>query len=151
VPYPVAQMPTGEWEAVIDTNLKGTFLSNRAVLRPMIRQRSGTIVNISSSPGGYQGQAFASAYCASKFGVAALSAALAEEVTGFGVRIQVLFPDAIDTPLLEKTTLSARLGTPLPPARVADLIVYMIALPEDTALLDPVILPSRLPDESVPD
>lgn len=51
LPYAVVQMPTEEWDDVIDTNLKGVFLSNRAVIPTMIQQGSGTILNISSSRG----------------------------------------------------------------------------------------------------
>lgn len=126
-PYPVAQLPLDEWNAIVDTNLTGTFLANRAVLPVMIRQREGTIVNIASSPGGLRGQAFAAAYCASKFGVRGLSQALAEEVRPFGVRVEVLHPDAVDTGLIRHSTLGGRLGPPIQPERVAELIVEMVA------------------------
>lgn len=135
LPYSLAQMPLEEWGEIVDTNLKGTFLSNRAVLPEMMGRQSGTIVNVSSSPGGIKGQPFAAAYCASKFGVLGLSEALAEEATPYGIKVQVVFPDAIDTPLLRRSTLEARLGPSLPADRVASLILYIATLPEDTQLL----------------
>ena len=141
VPHPAAKLPAADWDEILDTNLKGTFLSNRAVLPHMIARRRGEILNISSSPGGVRGQAFAPAYCASKFAVTALSQSIAEEAAPYGVRVQVLFPDAIDTPLLHSSTLPEKLGRPLPPSRVADLIVYMLTLPQDTRLISPLIAP----------
>lgn len=141
VPYSFAQLPVKEWDTVLDTNLSGIFLSNRAALPTMIKQRSGTIINVSSSPGGLHGQPFAPAYCASKFGVIGFSEAVAEEVRQYGVRVQVLLPNATDTPLLDNSTIASRFGTPIPPKRVADLIVYLIALPHDSLLGHLVIAP----------
>ncbi|MBD0347269.1 MAG: SDR family oxidoreductase, partial [Coleofasciculus sp. Co-bin14] len=68
-----------DWQKVIQTNLTGTFLSDRAVLPTMIAQKQGDIINI-SSVSGRQGRAFDAAYCASKFGIIGLSESLAEEV-----------------------------------------------------------------------
>jgi NAD(P)-dependent dehydrogenase (short-subunit alcohol dehydrogenase family) len=143
VPFPVAGTPIEEWDAILDTNLKGTFLSNRAVLPTMIRRGTGEIINVSSSPGGRRGQPFAAAYCASKFGVVGLSEALAREVAPHGVRVQVVLPDATDTPLLHNTLLPERLGPPIPADRVAAFIAYLVALPGDGLLVGPVIAPSR--------
>jgi len=106
------------------------------VLPVMMRQRRGQIVNISSSPGGVFGQPFSAAYCASKFGVNGLSEALAAEVRDYGIRVQIVFPDATDTPLIRDSTLTARLGPPIPASRVADHILFLITAP------DGVILPS---------
>jgi 3-oxoacyl-[acyl-carrier protein] reductase len=132
LPHPVSHLPVDDWDAILDTNLKGVFLSNRAVLPTMIRQGRGQIINISSSPGGICGQPFSAAYCASKFGVNGLSEALGEEVRPYGIRVYLVFPDAVDTPLIKGTTLAARLGQPLPASRVADHILFLVAAPEDS-------------------
>jgi len=138
---PVAKLSSGEWDAVIDTNLKGTFLSNRAVLRSMIARRRGDIINVASARGAVRGQAFAAAYCASKFGVVGLSQALAEELAAYAIRVQVLLPDVTRTQLLERSTLSSRLGPLLPVERVAAAIVTMLTLPGDTVLREAVVAP----------
>ena len=143
IPYPLAQTPVSEWDLILDTNLKGVFLSNRAVLPTMIAQRNGMIVNISSSPGGLHGQAFASSYCASNFGVVGLSEALRAEVSAYGVKIVVLFPDATDTPLLQNSTLALRRGPPMPPERVVNLITYLATEMDDSLLEHPVLIPYR--------
>lgn len=132
-----------EWEAVIQTNLTGTFLSNRAVLPSMISQKQGDIINI-SSVSGREGRAFDAAYCASKFGIIGLSESLAQEVSSYGVRVQTLLPDAVDTPLWEQNGPKA-LQSPLalPPERIAEFILYLLILPRDTFLLNPVIAPFK--------
>jgi NAD(P)-dependent dehydrogenase (short-subunit alcohol dehydrogenase family) len=127
-----------EWDEVIDTNLKGVFLSNRAVLPAMMQQRSGHIVNISSTSG-RQGRAFDSAYCASKFGVIGLSQSAAQEVSRYGIKISTVLPDAVDTPLWQQNRPLPQAHAMLPPERIANLIIYLITLPDDTALIEPVI------------
>jgi len=141
LPKPMVEVSTQEWDEVLDANLKGVFLSNRAVLPTMISQRKGNIVNISSTSG-RQGRAHDSAYCASKFGVIGLSEAVAEEVRPYGVRVQVVLPDAVDTPIWEQNG-PLRPEQALEPHRVADLILFLVSLPEDTIVLGPVIAPFR--------
>lgn len=132
-----------EWNTVLGVNLTGTFLSNRAVLTQMMAQRCGDIVNL-SSVSGLRGRAFDGPYCASKFGIIGLSESIAEEVAAYGVRVQTLLPDAVDTPLWEQNgSLSIQAALKLPPERVADLVLYLLCLPADTRLLNPVIAPMK--------
>jgi 3-oxoacyl-[acyl-carrier protein] reductase len=145
LPSPVVTLPVDEWDEVLRTNLRGVFLSNRAVLPSMIAQHRGTIINISSSPGGLYGNPYASAYCASKFGVIGLSQSLAEEVSDYGVKVYVMLPDRVDTPMLGLLG-KARLGESLPPGRVAEFIRYLLMLPDDTILCHPLIAPMMNPD-----
>jgi NAD(P)-dependent dehydrogenase (short-subunit alcohol dehydrogenase family) len=133
-----------EWRKVIDVNLTGTFLANRAVLPAMLEKRSGDIVNISSTSG-RRGRAFDAAYSASKFGVVGFSESLADEVGRLGVRVQTLLPDAVDTPLWDQSgTASLKATEMLSPDRVAEFIEYLLTLPRDAFLLNPVLMPSRL-------
>ena len=141
-PKLMADIEVQEWDEVIDTNLKGTFLCNRAVLPAMVKQRRGQIINISSTSG-LKGRALDSVYSASKFGIVGLSQALAEEVRPYGIRVQVVAPDAVDTPMWDQNGPLRRPADALPPARVADLIAYLVTLPLDTMLGDVVIAPFR--------
>jgi 3-oxoacyl-[acyl-carrier protein] reductase len=138
----LAQLRTDEWEEVIDTNLKGVFLSNRAVLPDMMRRGTGNIVNVSSISG-RQGRAHDSAYCASKFGVIGLSEALAEEARQHGIRVQVVLPDAVETPMWQQNGPIPPPSNALPATRIADFIVHLLTLPRDTMLLAPIIAPFR--------
>jgi NAD(P)-dependent dehydrogenase (short-subunit alcohol dehydrogenase family) len=140
-PRPLAEVATAEWDEVIGVNLTGTFLSNRAVLGDMIRRRAGQIINVSSTSG-LKGRALDAAYSASKFGIIGLSEALAEEVRYHGIRVQVVIPDAVATPLWQQNRLPAPPDS-LAPERVAELIVFMLSLPPDTVLERGVIAPFR--------
>jgi NAD(P)-dependent dehydrogenase (short-subunit alcohol dehydrogenase family) len=132
--------PPSEWNEILDINLTGTFLSNRAVLPAMCRQRTGLIVNVSSTSG-RKGYAFDAAYCASKFGVIGMTEALAEEVWHYGIRVNVLLPGAIDTPMWDQNRLIPKPEDILPVTRVADLVGFLATLPPDTACLETVIEP----------
>lgn len=139
-PRLVAQTTPEEWDEVLDTNLRGVFLANRAVLPAMLRQHAGQIVNVASVQG-RQGHAYDAAYCASKAGVIGLSESLAEEVRAEGVRVHVVLPDAVETPMWEQNGPIPRPPAMLPAGRVAEFILYLLTLPEDTVLISPVIAP----------
>jgi len=137
-------MRTNEWDEVLDTNLTGVFNANRAVLPIMVARRRGQVINVSSTSG-RKAYAFDTAYCASKFGVIGLTEAIAEEVRPFGVRVDVLLPGAIDTPMWEQNGPFRRPDYALAAERVADVIVSMLALPADTVLGGPVVEPLGKP------
>lgn len=137
-PRMMADVTLAEWDEVIDVNLKGTFLCNRAVIPTMTKQRNGQIINLSSTSG-LKGRAFDSVYCASKFGVIGLSQSLAEEVRPHNIRVHVILPDAVDTPMWDQNGPIRAPGDALPPSRVAELIEFVLNLPHDTILGDLVI------------
>ena len=137
----LAQTTFAEWRKIIDVNLTGTFLSNRAVLPAMLSQGRGDIVNLSSTSG-RNGRAFDGPYSASKAGIIGLSESLSEEVSREGIRVQTLLPDAVDTGLWSQsggTALKPR--NMLPPDRIGEIICYLLALPRDTYLLNAVVAP----------
>ncbi|KGF73635.1 3-oxoacyl-ACP reductase [Neosynechococcus sphagnicola sy1] len=140
---PVHDTTLLDWNAVLQTNLTGTFLSNRAVLPVMMEQKHGDIINI-SSVSGRKGSAFDAPYCASKFGIIGFSESLAEEVASYGIRVQTILPDAVDTPLWNQNgSQSIRAPLALPPERVAELIVHLLALPRDAFMLNTIIAPFK--------
>jgi 3-oxoacyl-[acyl-carrier protein] reductase len=96
----IARMTDDDWQTVIDTNLRGTFNTSRAVSRKMLRQRAGSIVNLSSVVGvhGNPGQAN---YAASKAGIIGLTKALARELGSRGVRVNAIAPGYISTELTD--------------------------------------------------
>ncbi|MAF66344.1 MAG: 3-oxoacyl-ACP reductase [Planctomycetes bacterium] len=141
-PKVLSDISAEEMNEVIDTNLKGTFLCNRAVLGVMLPQGAGQIVNISSTSG-LKGRPMDSVYSASKFGVVGLTESLAEEVRPSGVRVQLVIPDAVATPMWDQNgALPAPPGA-LPPERVAQLICDLVCLPGDAVLQNVVIAPFR--------
>ena len=88
------RMSEEEWDAVLGTNLKGAFLFSKAVARPMMKQRSGAIVNISSVVGliGNPGQCN---YAASKAGLIALTRSMAKELASRNIRVNAVAPGFI--------------------------------------------------------
>jgi 3-oxoacyl-[acyl-carrier protein] reductase len=90
------RMSEDDWDAVLDTNLKSAFLVTRSVLRPMLRQRAGRIVNITSISGviGNAGQAN---YSASKAGLIGLSRSIAREVASRNITCNAVAAGVIDT------------------------------------------------------
>lgn len=138
---PVADTSFDEWKTVIDVNLTGTFLSNRAVLGQMLAQKQGDIVNI-SSVSGKNGRAFDGPYASSKFGIIGLTESLAEEVQREGVRVQAVLPDAVDTGLWDQSgTAALKPKSMLTPEHVAQYIAYLVTLPRDVYLKNGVVAP----------
>lgn len=93
------------WDFTVDINLKGTFLASKAVLPSMIARRSGSIVNVASVEG-IQGCEGGSAYNASKGGVVLLTKNMALDYGGRGIRVNVICPGFIDTPLFRSVFVS---------------------------------------------
>jgi 3-oxoacyl-[acyl-carrier protein] reductase len=114
---PLMKTSEKNWEDVIDTNLKGTFLCCREVLPIMVKQRKGIIVNISSVAGKH-GFANMSAYCASKFGVIGLTESLAKEVNKFGIKVYAVCPDRVDTEIKREYVAKKVLSLCLPTCKI---------------------------------
>jgi 3-oxoacyl-[acyl-carrier protein] reductase len=141
VPVPVARLATAEWDAILDTNLRGVFLSNRAVLPAMIDAGAGDILNIGSARAGVHGTPFAAAYAASKRAMVAFSECLAEEAAPAGIRVQVVMPDLVRSPILKDSIYGSGAHATLDAAQVADLILDMLALPDEAAMPRPLLAP----------
>lgn len=118
----IMRMSEADWDMVLDTNLKGAFLTSKAAIRPMLRQRSGRIVNLTSVVGlvGNAGQAN---YASAKAGLVGLTKTLAKEVGSRGITVNAVAPGFIETRLTDdlpedlkqgllKNTPLGRLGTP---------------------------------------
>jgi 3-oxoacyl-[acyl-carrier protein] reductase len=101
------RMDEDAWDAVLDLNLKGTYLCTRAAIRTMLRQRSGRIVNISSI-GGIIGNAGQSNYAASKAGILGFTRSIAREVASRGITVNAVAPGFIDTDIWEGVSDQAR-------------------------------------------
>jgi len=122
----LARMPDEDWDVVIDTNLRGTFNTCRAVTRGMMKRRQGAIVNVSSIVGlhGNPGQ---TNYSASKAGIIGFTKALARELGSRGVRANVVAPGYIST------RLTNELPEELKSAMLANTPLGRFGDPEDVA------------------
>ena len=132
----VMRMKDDDWDAVLDTNLKAVFRMSRAVMRPMMKQRQGRIINITSVVGasGNPGQAN---YAAAKAGVAGMTRALARELGSRGVTVNCVAPGFIATDMTaalgdeQQKVLTGQipLGRLGAPADIAAAVAYL-ASPE---------------------
>ena len=110
---PVALLEEEDWDRVMDINVKGTFLTTKAVLRGMVRRKSGVILNIGSLAGARMLEAPIH-YCASKAAIKGLTEALAKEVARYQIRVLCLAPGLLEDGV----------GRNLPDYRLADYLKH---------------------------
>jgi 3-oxoacyl-[acyl-carrier protein] reductase len=103
----ILRMSEAEWDRVIDTNLKGTFSVTKAAIRPMVRQRFGRVISI-SSVAGMVGNAGQANYSAAKAGVIGFTKAIAKEVASRNITANVIAPGFIDTEMTAGLTDAQR-------------------------------------------
>ena len=104
------RMSQADWDAVVTTNLTAVFTCARAVLRPMLKQRSGRIISVGSVVG-QMGNAGQVNYAASKAGLVGFSKALAREVASRGITVNVVAPGMIETDMTAALGESAHSAT----------------------------------------
>ncbi len=95
------RMSEEQWDQVIETNLKSVFNLTKHILRPMLKQRSGSIINMSSVVGEF-GNAGQANYAASKAGIFGFTKSIAKEVGSRGIRCNALAPGFIETEMTEQ-------------------------------------------------
>jgi NAD(P)-dependent dehydrogenase (short-subunit alcohol dehydrogenase family) len=122
-PGPLTEQTTETYSATFDTNVLGTLLSMKHELRVMQDQRSGSIVNISSTYG-HEGARGASVYAASKHAVEGMTKSAALEAAAYGVRVNAVAPGPTETGMLNRftgtTERKAALASGVPLGRVGD-------------------------------
>jgi 3-oxoacyl-[acyl-carrier protein] reductase len=126
------RMKDEEWDAVLSTNLKGVFHCTRAVLRPMLKQRGGRIINLTSVVG-VMGNAGQANYVAAKAGIIGLTKAAAKEVASRGITVNAVAPGFIETDMThaldpgrqEEIRSKIPLGRFGMPEEVAELVVFL--------------------------
>ncbi len=126
------RMKDDDWDAVLDTNLKAVFRASRAVMRPMMKQRHGRIINITSVVGA-SGNAGQANYAAAKAGVAGMTRSLARELASRNITVNCIAPGFIETdmtaslPEAQRAALMQQipLGRLGAPQDIAAAVVYL--------------------------
>lgn len=137
------------WDRTLDTTLKGPYLCARAVYPAMRDQGSGTIVNIGSLAGKI-GEDNRTAYCAAKWGLEGMTAALQVELHPQGIRVHLISPGATDTSFWSENAPGLtpdQLARFIPPETVADAVMFVLGTPESVHVPDVAIHNFRNPFE----
>jgi 3-oxoacyl-[acyl-carrier protein] reductase len=141
---PVRDFKDEDFENLVETNLRGIFLTCRFVLPSMIERKRGHIINIASIAGKV-GSANRAVYCATKFGVVGFTESLAEEVRQYGIRATVICPGSTDTGFSSAETAGKARERMLRPEDVAHA-VRMIVTQEPNSFISEIIMrPTQKP------
>lgn len=152
--YPEKQ-DYAEWEQMIDVNIKGILTGTHIVLPDMIAQNTGTIINISSIAGRKTFDNHA-VYCGSKFAVHAITENMRKEVADKNVRIIVIGPGVVETPLLSRTSneeikhnyneWKVTINGGLDADKIADCALFAYQMPQDVCVREIIIAKTKQAD-----
>lgn len=145
-----------DWDRMMDTNVKGLLLVSRAVVPLMVARGRGHIVNIGSTAG-HQVYPMGNVYNASKFAVRALNEAMNVDLAGTALRVSGVDPGYVETEFAkvrfagdEQRAAKVYEGfRPLTPDDVADVITYIVNMPEHVNILDCIVLPTAQRNQHV--
>lgn len=138
-----------DWDAMIDSNVKGLLYVSRAVLPGMVARRSGHVINIGSISG-KEVYANGTVYCATKFAVDALNRGMRMDLNSAGIRVGAIHPGMVETEFSEvrfkgdsERAKSVYQGLqPLRPEDIADVIHFVVTRPYHVNIADLLILPT---------
>ena len=148
-----SQQNPHEWESMLNTNLKGLLNGVHLVLKPMIQQNNGTIINISSIAG-KSIFPYHSVYCATKFAVHSISESLRQETSHHNIRFINIAPGCVNTPLSESITSekikhtyqkflsNIPYGGALNPKSVAEIIFFAYQQPQKVCIREITVAPT---------
>jgi NADP-dependent 3-hydroxy acid dehydrogenase YdfG len=133
------------WQLLLKANLDGAFYVTRALLPSMLERHDGLVIFISSIAGKRASPLGGTAYSASKFGMSALGLCLAAEEKDSGIRVSVIYPGEVDTPILESrpsAVSSEHRQQILQAEDVAAAVVFVATLPARVSVPELVIKPT---------
>jgi len=139
---PLHQLAPGDWDRVLNTNLRGVYHMIRSFAPKMIAARSGHIINISSLAG-KNPVPNGAAYAASKWGLNGLSYSVAEELRGYGIRVSVVCPGSVDTDLSPHEGKDK--SRMLKPEDVAHIVEMLVTQAPESFVSEVLIRPTQKP------
>lgn len=126
------------WDTTMNVNLRGVMLCTRAVYPHMIKQRSGYIINISSTAGKHGSPTYAT-YSASKFGVIGFTESLAEEAKQYGIKASVICPGPVATRMRAGNHPNDDISKLMQPEDIADVAVFLVTQPKRAFIKEVVV------------
>jgi 3-oxoacyl-[acyl-carrier protein] reductase len=132
-----------DWDRTFQINLRAPMVLSRLVLPAMIERKSGAIINIGSISS-KAGTANTSAYSASKFGILGFTQSLFEEVREYGVKVAIILPGFVDTPLIPVNRRLDR-SRMIQPRDIADAVMYVLTTPATACPVEMTIRPQQTP------
>jgi NAD(P)-dependent dehydrogenase (short-subunit alcohol dehydrogenase family) len=132
---PVTAITTEEWDEIMAINARGTFLCAQEAARSMRERRAGAIITISSMVG-RRGVGTVAAYGASKAAVIGFTESLADELREFGVKVQVICPGPVDTPMRWKAIPDFDRAQVIAPEDIAEAVLFMLTRRSNVTLGD---------------
>jgi len=139
----VVQAKAEDWDQTLRLNLRAPMMLSRLVLPMMIAKDGGAIVNI-GSVSGKTGEANAAAYAASKFGLIGFTQSLYEEVREYGIKVAVILPGFVDTPLIPVTKQLDRTKM-IRAEDVAESVRFVLTAPSTCCPVEITIRPQKSP------
>ncbi|HXF96339.1 MAG TPA: SDR family NAD(P)-dependent oxidoreductase [Gemmatimonadales bacterium] len=138
-----------DWDRMIDTNIKGLLNVSRAILPHMVARNRGHVVNLGSIAGHWT-YPKGNVYNATKYAVRALTEGLNQDLLGTAVRVSSVDPGLVETEFaqvrfhgdLERARQTYRGMTPLSADDIADIVAYVVNLPDHVNVLDVVVMPT---------
>lgn len=138
----IEELSIQDWDRVLSVNLRGPFLTSRAVLPVMRQQGSGHIINIVSTAA-KRAWANASAYHASKWGLLGFSHALHVEARPHNIKVTALIAGGMRTPFLLDRFPDINVETLQDPKNVAEVIAFLLTMPDETVIPELMVIPMR--------
>jgi len=146
---PVNSADVDDWEAMIDTNIKGLLYASRIVSPWMVERKTGHIINITSIAG-KESYPNGSVYCGTKQAVAAISKSMRIELMPFGIKVTTIAPGAVNTEFSlvrfrgdqERANQVYKGFTPLSGKDIAETILFVVSRPAHVNIDDLLIMPT---------
>lgn len=136
----VVDFAPGDWDSVLDSNLKGVYLCAKYALPPMLAQRSGQIINVLSVAAKVPFEA-SSAYCAAKAGALALTKVLAAEVRQQNIRVTAILPGSVHTTFWDGIPEHPDFEQMLKPEHIAETVLSVCQQPFGMVIEEIVVTP----------
>jgi 3-oxoacyl-[acyl-carrier protein] reductase len=140
---PIVKGRQEDWDQTFRLNLRAPMILTKALLPPMIEKGNGAVINIGSISG-KTGEANGAAYSASKFGLIGFTQSLYEEVREYGIKVAVILPGFVDTPLIPPNRQLDR-SKMIQPADVAQTVDFILTSPQTCCPVEIILRPQKSP------